>query len=201
MYIRHGCQISNFMLKYFVIILFCFQVCLSMAQSSDAENFWGTYFASHDKGMLLNICDNEEWFFTNSVAASIDTSDKEYHQKCSPQDVFGLYEVRGDTLAMSDHSGGLFFLIQVVDSMNLKVLYANDFLEVGDFMNRRSSYFKGHDCRSLFDIDLFARWAVFELKNGHSAEYEILKFQKPGFIFENENYEVGKLTKGIYMTK
>lgn len=186
-------------MKYCTTALFCLSSLLVYCQSNLSKNLWGAYFVSNEKGKLLNICENNEWYFTNCIAANIETSDMTYKDDCSFNDVFGIYKIKGDTLEMKDNKGEVFFLYQILDTMNLEVIYAHDFLDFGYYLNRHSAFFKGHSCRSVFYTDEFARWTVFEIETDQpNKTYEILRFTKPGFIFKNENYVVEQLPDSVF---
>jgi hypothetical protein len=113
---------------------------------------------------------------------------------------YGTYAFTDKNIELRDDIGELIFIFEIVDSMNIKLLYAKNNLFVGEYLNRHSSYFEGHRCSSSKSFnDFFARWSVFILnKNDTNTYYEIIKFKNPGFIFKNEDYIVEQFQDSLF---
>lgn len=165
-------------------------------------NIWGKYLIHDNRELLLNLCENNEWFFTDCQSCLTEVAHSSYKSHSSSI-TYGTYELINNNLELRNNIGELFFSLQVIDTMNIKVLYAKKYLDSGDYFNRYSSYFKGQHCSSSSSFsDFFARWTVFDSKDSEGNNYyEILRFTKPGFVFKNEEYEVGQLQGSIFKIK
>jgi len=170
------------------------------SQKDYSNNIWGAYLNHEQHEMLLNICENNNWFFTTCQSCLTESPHvSEYNPSYDNFD--GTYEFINGNLELKNHFGDLIFLFRVVDTMNIKVIYAKQYLNCGDYLNRYSAFFKGHRCFSPIS-DFFARWAIFDsVTEEDTKTYKILRFSKPGFIFKNEEYEVGQLPDSIFKIK
>lgn len=167
---------------------------------NDSLNIWGTYLNPEQPDLFLNICENNNWFFTTCMLCLIE-SPHNNEVKQSFEILHGTFESNNNNLEFRNRLGELIFLVQVVDTMNLKVIFAQQYLNPGEYFHRRSSFFEGHQCFSLMN-DFFTRWVVFDLISEEDLKtYEILSFSKPGYIFLNDEYKVEYLDKGIFFIK
>lgn len=184
-----------------IIILSSF-LC-SYAQIDYSNNIWGAYSSQEKHELMLNICEYNKWFFTTCQSCLAESPHfSEYNPSFDILD--GTYEFNDGNLELKNYFGDLVFSFHVVDTMNIKVIYAKQYLNSGDYLNRHSAFFEGHRCFSPRTFsDFFARWAVFDLKSeeDNTKTYEILRFSKPGFIFENEEHEVEQLKDSIFKVK
>ncbi len=166
----------------------------------DSSNIWGSYSNLEQPELLLNLCENNNWFFTSCYLCQTESPhnnvDNQYFEI-----LHGTFQSINNNIELRNNSGELFFLFQAVDTMNLKVTFAKKYLKHGDYLNRRSAFFEGHQCSSPMN-DFFARWTIFDtISEEDSTTYEILRFSKPGFIFYNKDYEVEYLDQSIFIMK
>ncbi len=190
------------MKTFTVTILILSSFLCSNSQKDCSNKIWGAYLSQEQHELLLNICENNKWFFTSCQSCLAESPNlSEYNPSI---DIFdGTYEFINGNLELRNYFGVLVFSFQVVDTMNIKVIYAKQYLNCGDYLNRHSAFFEGQRCFSPRTFsDFFARWAVFDLISEEDTKtYEILRFSKPGFIFENEEYEVEQLMDSIFKVK
>lgn len=185
-------------MKHLFTFFSILSTCCLIAQTYNPDKFWGTYFLSGNKEKLLNLCEDKQWYYSNCISANIESTDLLEHN-CTHNDLFGEFEITGENIELRNYKDELLFSFQIVDTMNLKVVYAKNFLLAGSFLNRHSSFFRGHRCRSVFYSDEFARWSVNELNDDKSNKsYEVLRFSKPGYVFKNESYKVEQLPDSIF---
>jgi len=183
-----------------IIILSSF-LCL-FSQNEYSNNIWGAYLNQEQHELLLNICENDKWFFTSCQSCLTESPHVSEHNP-SFDNFDGTYSFINGNLELRNFFGSLIFSFQVVDTMNIKVIYAKQYFNCGEYLNRYSAFFKGHQCFSPFTFsDFNARWVIFDLLTEEGRKNrEILRFSKPGFIFNNEEYEVEQLPDSIFKIK
>lgn len=190
-------------MKFFVItiILICSFYDL-YSQSVSSKFLWGTYLVPNEETYLLNICENNEWFFSTCHTCLVEDIHQSESDR-SGQVLFGTYEILDNGLRLNSYIGDVSFYFQIIDSMNMKVLFATNYLNVGDFLNRYSSFFEGHNCNSAYSFsDFYARWTIMEKTDSLNKKYfELLKFSKPGFIIKNDDYEIEALHDSVFKIK
>ncbi len=180
-------------------ILFLSTILGLNAQSISPHKLWGRYFFPGEKNYALNICSNSKWYFTDCVSCLVTVTHQDYIYK-EFETLDGSYSITDSTLELKDYKGDFCFLFKVVDSMNLMVLSATDFIEKGNYIHRRSSYVEGHDCGSFYFNDQFANWHINKETSPDGKKYYVLTlYSKPGHnILENNEIMIKIPLDSIY---
>ncbi len=184
-------------MKLTVIILLSAILKLN-AQIYSPEKLWGAYSSPFDDESCLNIYENNEWYFTTCASCEIGS----IHEKVSEQIytiLDGEYLINNDSIIFANYMGDTCFSMQILDSLNMKIIQANVFFREGDLMIRNSSYIKGHYRGGSIFNEQYTRWIIHKQTDQKGKRhYQLNRYSKPGYIFENREYTVKILPDSIY---
>ena len=161
----------------------------SHAQENRFGNLWGVYFIDYDPRISLNICELNRWFFTTCTIQGIPV-----HEVGNNCDI--IFEAEGDIifkdsiLYLKDKNDTLFLSFKIVDTLNLQVIYATDFLNKGDYLNRSMSFFPGHSCGSYLHNLEIIRWEI--------SDNKLYRYNSLGGFFDSKAYVIHKLPDGYW---
>lgn len=159
-------------------------------QNGKIESFFGEYYKfdkNNDLEFVLNICKENEFVlkhYKNKRDSLIDSTQNGYLKEQFWIPISGEYKFTGKLLSLNFYSGSREMIIEVIDSLNLRIIKAeNKFLKKGDILNRFSRYFPSHLCGTHNMTE--HRWLIVEGDEG----YEIYFSSEPG-IPAQLNYDL-----------
>lgn len=182
-------------MKLLFIVLFALLSQFARSQRTDYTDMTGVYFFDKDSKTLLNICESNEWFFTNCITKCITFPENMYTGVVYDCDTIveeaGLYYLEDSILYLLDMNNTLQLKLIVCDTMNLQVKYTRKILSKGDYLNRVIAYFPGHVCSCyLANFDFF-KWEVLD-------NDEICIYHSLGGIFRANKKTIKKIKPGYW---
>lgn len=163
------------------------------AQDITNCNIWGNYSIKKDFLMELTICEENKWHFTNCFEKlEITAHNTTYTLNCDFFEIDGYYKIKEKCIFFFDESDSLFFLMNIIDTLNLQVVFARKGLEKDEYLNRYTSFFQGHYCYSFPENFELIKWYIESDKN------ELIKFKKPCNILISKDNEVIELPNNYW---
>ena len=170
---------------FFGLLIFCFTN-NSYTQNNILKSIGMYEIEKENNKMALNICENNKWYFASCYLKTFLITHRTKEPDCNLVQLYGNVEIKDSLIFLKNNNEDLVFSFLIVDSLNFQVIYSNQFIEIGDFLNRRSSFFNNYfECEySFFLNDFNSNWVIFKKNEEDENEdyFEILKFENPGFI-------------------
>jgi hypothetical protein len=184
----------------FVSMKFLFLIFLSVtltynvqSQTHMFDNLWGEYEYDKNTQISFKICEQNEWSFTNCHVKWWIDSHGEQIADCINDyfEISGKYCFIDSIIYLNSRNDSLFFVLKIIDTLNLLVLYAKDFFEKGDYLNRTMAFFPNHYCGFGLPDYNNLRWIIF-----HAGE--IWLFKRPENFLISKDFEIIKLHEGYW---
>lgn len=174
---------------FVIFLLFQFQFAIS--QPISVSSVTGHYFVDKPSQKVLMICEDAKWYYTNCSVPQTPI-----HEECNNCDsilveVVGTYHIKDSLLYLKNRTGSTTFILKVVDTLNLQIVFTAGIYYQGMYFNRMADFYPGFTCVPVFYLDYleFCRWII--------GDDELLRFSSLGFIFRSK-YTVEKLQPGYW---
>ena len=180
-------------MRTFIVTLFLLGLTQSVkSQMTKASDMSGLYFVDICSQAILMICEDSNWFYKNTYFYSI--SMQKISNNCDSiiVDVEGKYYYEESFLYLLHRNGSLFLKLEIVDSLNLQIVYTSKILTQGLYFNRVAYFYPGYNCYSFsYGENLeFIKWSI-------ERNDKIYRFHSLGYIFRSK-YTVEKLQPGYW---
>lgn len=174
------------------IILVLFTLLYNVPLLSQLYSYYsitGTYFLDEQPQTSLNICINNEWYFTNCTISQSTSSS--FGNNCdSILNISGKYHITDSTLILLHRNENLLLTLKIIDTLNIMVLNSLWGLSLNSYLNRVLDYYPGYSCEAyISNLDYF-KWEI--------AEDKLYKYKETGSYFMRREIEVVELPNGYF---